>query len=166
MLWLVTVCPFIQAQGPVRCVSCVSSVSVSYITKCLYLPISLIIQLRSLWNLKLKLLGYQSIVPTCLIQVGYTRMATIRHEVVQIIQKIYLSLPNHLGYLWNFKLKLLGYRPILPSCLIQMAIIGHGVVQIIKKDLYLCQVNSNLDETLNLRQREGKSGFRNGKEIF
>ena len=33
---------------------------------CLYIPISLPIQLGSLWNLKLKLLCYKPIIPTCL----------------------------------------------------------------------------------------------------
>ena len=54
-----------------------------------------------------------------------------------------ISLPIHLGSLWNFKLKLLTYQLIIPTCLIL-------VVQIIKKFLYLCQFNSDLYEMLNL----------------
>ena len=49
----------------------------------------------------------------------------------------------------------MGYQPIIPTCLIQvgyhqMATVRHGVDQIIKKCLYLYQINLDLYETSNL----------------
>ena len=75
------------SSGNINVLSLCPVCPVSYITKFLYLPISLTIQLRSLWNFKLNLPGYQLIIPTCLIQVGYPQMVTIRHGVVPIIKK-------------------------------------------------------------------------------
>ena len=68
---------------------CLSLLScpVSYITKYLYLHISLPIQLGSLWNFILKIFGYQPFIPTCFIYFVYLKMNTIRHGVVQIIKK-------------------------------------------------------------------------------
>ena len=48
-----------------------------------------------------------------------------------------------------------GVQISIPTCLIQvvypqMATIRHGVVQINKKSLYLCQIKSDFYETLNL----------------
>ena len=64
-------------------------------------------------------------------------------------------MPNVLRSFLNFKLKLLGYQHIISTCITQvgysqMATIRHGVVQIIKKCLYLWQINSDLYETQNL----------------
>ena len=42
-------------------------------------------------------------------------MATIRRGEVKIIKQIFISLPNQLGSLWNFKFKLLGYHVIYPT---------------------------------------------------
>ena len=69
-------------------------------------------------------------------------------------QKIPFSLPIQLGSLWNFKFELLGYQQVIPSCLInfgypQISTLRHVVIQIIKKSLYLCQFNSDLNVTLN-----------------
>ena len=51
------------------------------------IPLSLPIQLRSSGNFKLKILGYQLVIPTCIINKGYPKMATIRLGVFQIIKK-------------------------------------------------------------------------------
>ena len=48
-------------------------------------------QLRSLWNFKQNLLGYQTIIPTCINQVGCHQIATMRHGVVQNIQNSSIS---------------------------------------------------------------------------
>ena len=52
-------------------------------TKYQQMPLSLPIQLGSLWNFKLKLMRYQIIIPTCLNLVGYPQMATIIHWEVR-----------------------------------------------------------------------------------
>ena len=71
------------------------------------LSISLSIQLGSLWNFKLKLLGYQPIIPTTggLPQNGYYKTWGSPNY-----WELPLYLPNQFGSLWNFKLKLLGYQ--------------------------------------------------------
>ena len=66
-----------------------------------------------------------------------------------------LSLSVQLVSLWHVKLKLLGYQLFIPTCFIQvrysqMATIRHGIVQIIKKTIYLCQFNLVLYETVIL----------------
>ena len=60
------------------------------VTECLYLPISLSIQLGSLWNFKLKLLGYQLAIPTCKINLGYPQIATPCLIVAILVSSLYL----------------------------------------------------------------------------
>ena len=65
--WFLAVTKLV-AQGPLICVLCVC---VSLVLCHISLSIILPIQLRSLWNLKLKVLGYQLFISTCRIQVGH-----------------------------------------------------------------------------------------------
>ena len=67
-------------------------------------------------------------------------MVTVRHGVVQIIKRCLFLCQI------NFKLKLLGYQPTIPTCITQVgylkiASIRHGAVKINKTCLFLCQIN-------------------------
>ena len=58
----------------------------------LYLTLSMVGWLvRSLRNFKLKLLGYITTIQTYLVHMGYPKMATIRHEIVQLIKNPSIS---------------------------------------------------------------------------
>ena len=83
------------------------------------------------------------------------QMANIWHRVYTNIQDVPIYLPNQLRSLWSFQLKPLGFQLITPTCLNkvgypQMGTIRDGVVQIMKQNLF-CQINSDLNETINLR---------------
>ena len=64
--WATFSCHEVASSGTTNVCPCVLSCVCHLVTECLYLPISLRIQLESLWNFKPKLLCYKPMIPTCL----------------------------------------------------------------------------------------------------
>ena len=76
-------------------------------------------------------------------------------RVITKFHDLSISLPIQLISLWNFKLWLLGSKLIIPRCLFRVGYpewllqeLGHTPV--FRISLYLCQFNSDLNESLNL----------------
>ena len=84
-------------------------------SRALYIHISLQIQLWTLWNLKLKLLGSQLVGPTYPGHPLWSISPSGTHWSPSRALFILISLPNQLGSLLNLKLKLHGSQLVYPT---------------------------------------------------
>ena len=95
--WATFSCHEVASSGTTNVCPCVLSCVCHLVTECLYLPISLRIQLESLWNFKPKLLCYKPMIPTCLFAICNLQHPPSMNSRTGVLDTLLFMLES-----WNF----------------------------------------------------------------